>query len=335
MDTSHRLRRLLTALGAGYLGLAAWNGHVYRRTRALPFPPPLEGETGIYNWPGGRIFYTRRGRGEPLVLVHGIYAGADSHEFQYVFGPLAERYEVYAYDILGFGHSSRPNVRYSGALYVRLLADFIRDVVGRPANVVATSLSGGHAIVAASQERSLIRRLILEAPTGRTAPGRPSVARDAAYIALTLLPDLGEALLNAIASRASIRWYLRHMAFYDPGKVSEEVVEYCYRSAHQPGAQYPLVAFLTGRLDVPIEGALRSLVQPLALVWGRQARFTPVQEADWFLRVRPDAMLNVMEQTGSDAVRERPEEFVHVTLATLAHEGAAVAASRVGEKTAR
>jgi len=332
MSAARRWRNLLTTLGVGYLGLAAWNGYVYRRTRELPLPLPLEGEAGTYEWPGGRIFYTRRGQGEPLLLVHGIYAGADSHEFQYVFQALAEHYQVYAYDLLGFGHSARPNVRYSGALCVRLLTDFIRDVIGRPTSVVATSLSGGHAIVAASQERGLIRRLILEAPTGRTAATRPSAVADAAYIALNLLPDLAEGLLNAIASRASIRWYLRNMAFYDPSKVTDELVEYGYRSAHQPGAQYPFVAFLTGRFDVALEGALRSLPQPLALIWGREARFTPVQQAEWFLRARPDAMLNVVEQTGIDVVRERPDEFVHVTLATLGHRPAGPAPKEMAER---
>lgn len=327
MRTMHRMRRLLASLGVGYLGVAAWNGYVYRRTRGLPFPPPLEGEPGTYDWPGGRIYYTRRGQGEPLLLVHGIYAGADSHEFQSVFAALAEHHEVYAYDLLGFGHSARPKLRYSGELCVRLLRDFARDVIGRPVSVVATSLSGGHAIVAASQEPGLIRHLILEAPTGRTAAARRTAA-DAAYLTLNLLPDLAEGLANALGSRASQRWFLRNMVFYDPRKVTDELVEYGYLSAHQPGAQHALVAFLTGRFDVALEGALRSLSQPLALVWGRQARFTPVQEAEWFLRRRPDAMLNVVERTGGNVVRERPDEFLHIVLATLGTKERAIGAER-------
>ncbi len=330
MSVTRRMRNLALGLGAGYLGLAAWNGSIDRRTRRLPFPPPLEGETGTYNWRGWRIFHTRRGRGEPVLLVHGIYAGADSHEFQYVFDDLAEHYEVYAYDLLGFGHSQRPEVRYSGELCASLLGDFLRDVIGRPAAVVATSLSGGHAILAASRERELIRHLVLEAPTGQTTTSRRSAVADAAYLALSLLPELAEATVNAIASRASIRWYLRHMAFYDPTKVTGELVEYGYRSAHQPGAQYPFVAFLTGRFDVPLAQPLRELRQPLTLIWGRNARFTPVSEASRLLELRPDAALYVLDRTGVDAVRERPDEFVRLTRAALAgeqveaREGAAV-----------
>lgn len=319
MSASSRLRRFLVGLGLGYLGLAAWNGRVYRRTRQLDYPLPLDGETGTYDWPGGRIFYTYRGQREPLLLVHGLYAGADSHDYFRVFGPLAERYRVYAYDLLGFGHSARPNVRYSGPLYVRLMVDFVRDVIGRPATVIANSLSGSHAIRAAAQEPDLIRRLILIAPDGTVEESvQPGALSSAAYLAFNLFPDLGEAARNLIASRASLRWYLRNMAYYDPSKVTTERIEYGYRSAHQPGAEHALVAFVTGRLNVPVDDALRQTVQPLSLFWGREARVTPLSEAERFLALRPDARLYVFERTGLDLLSERPQEFLHRTFELLA-----------------
>ncbi|MDI7276574.1 MAG: alpha/beta fold hydrolase [Anaerolineae bacterium] len=312
MRIAKRFRRLLTSLGLGYLALAAWNGRTYRRVRRLDFPPPLEGDAASYDWSGGRIYYTRRGQGEPLLLVHGIYAGADSYQFRKVFAPLAGRCEVYAYDLLGFGHSARPDVRYSGPLYVRLLSDFVRNVIGRPATVIATSLSGGHAVLAADREREMIRRLVLVAPTGSTTPSiYPGGAAQAVYLALNLLPDLGEGVRNLIASRPFIRYYLRSMAYYDPENASPDLVEYSYRSAHQPGAEHALAAFLTGHLNVPVGDALRSLPQPLSLFWGRHSRVTTLAQAECYLSVRPDARLHVLERAGLDAINEQPEEFVH------------------------
>lgn len=319
MSARGRWRSFLTALGAGYLGLAAWNGQVYRQTRRLDYPLPLDGEAGTYDWPGGRIHYTRRGQREPVLLVHGIYAGADSHEYSSIFGPLAERYRVYAYDLLGFGHSDRPNVPYSGPLYVRLLEDFIRNVIGRPTAVIANSLSGAHAIHAAAEAPELIRRLLLIAPDA-TAMGaaRPGSVANAANLALNLLPDLGEATVNLIATRPSQRWYLRNMAYFDPAKVTPERVEYGYRSAHQPGAQHALIAFVTGRLNLPVDDALPLTTQPLSLFWGREAKVTPLSDAATFLALRPDARLEVFERTGLDLLSERPQEFLHRAFEALA-----------------
>jgi len=335
MSISSRVRQLLTALGAGYLGLSAWNGWVWRRTRNLSFPAPLDGEANTYPWPGGMIYYTQRGRSdaEPVVLVHGIYAGADSHEWRGIFEGLAERYQVYAYDLLGFGHSAHPYLRYSGPLYVRLLIDFLRAVVRRPATVVASSLSGGHAIRAASEAPDLIRRLILEAPTGQV--GRmvePSAGQQALYLAANVLPDLGEGLRNLIATRTYIRSYLASQAYYDPSRISDETVNHGYISAHQPGGQYPLVAFLSGHLNVPIDDALRSLSQPISLIWGRQARVTPLSDARRLLQLQPRARLHVMEQTGLDAAQERPQEFLRIVEDVLAgREAGAVSEQQLAE----
>ncbi len=324
MSVLSRLRPFLAALGAGYLGIAALNAGLERRLRNTAYPLPLEGETGTYDWPGGRIFYTHRGQREPVLLVHGVYAGADSYDFRDVFAPLAERYSVYAYDLLGFGHSARPKVRYSGPLYIRLMVDFIRDVIGRPTMVIANSLSGSHAIRAAAEAPELIRRLLLIAPDSTTTDSvRPGA--DAAYLALNLLPDLGEGARNLIASRASIRWFQRHMAYYDPNKVTRERIEYGYRSAHEPGAEHALIAFITGRLNVPVDDALARTAQPLALFWGRQAKLTPLSEAERLLALRPDARLFVFERTGLDLLSERPQEFLQRAFEVLAGRPAGMA----------
>ncbi len=318
MSIRSRLRQALNGLALGYLGLAAWNGRVDRRTRNLAFPLPLDGEPYTYNWPGGRIFFTRRGQGEPILLAHAIYAGADSHEFRRIFGPLADRYQVYAYDLLGFGHSARPNVRYSGPLYVRLLSDFVREVIGRPTTVIANSLSAAYAIRAANDERSLIRRLILQAPSAGTSRGRRGIAGEAAYLALNLLPDLGEGLRNAIGVRAFLRYYYRSRVYYDPRNITDDLVDYTYVSVHQPGSQYPLIAFVTGHLDVPVDDALRALPQPVSLFWGREAKQTPLAEARHYLSGKPDATLHVIERSGDQAFDEQPAEFLHQTFDILA-----------------
>ena len=101
----------------------------------------LEGEHGRYAWTRGGISYTVRGRGEPLVLIHGIYAGASSFEYRRVFAQLAEHHRVYAFDLLGFGLSDRPRITYTPDLYVALIQDFVRQVVGgmdHPVQVIAS-----------------------------------------------------------------------------------------------------------------------------------------------------------------------------------------------------
>jgi pimeloyl-ACP methyl ester carboxylesterase len=59
---------------------------------------------------GVTLHYRRAGRGEPVVLVHGI--PQTSHEWRYVMPRLAEKYTVIAPDLRGLGDSSRPPGAY-------------------------------------------------------------------------------------------------------------------------------------------------------------------------------------------------------------------------------
>src|SRR5260370_39743518 len=87
------------------------------------------GREGRYIWEHGDIWYTVKGQGAPLVLIHGIYAGASSYEYRRVFDLLARDRRVYAFDLLGFGRSARPPLVYPPGLYEQLITDFVREVV--------------------------------------------------------------------------------------------------------------------------------------------------------------------------------------------------------------
>src|SRR5919112_1943166 len=121
------------AAGAGVAALAAVNAAV-ARDAPEPETGAVGGEAGTYQWKHGQIFYRHAGREDaPAVLfVHGIGAGARAFMWRRNFLPLARDFRVYALDLLGFGYSDKPaNAPYSAELYVELLSDFLRDVVGR------------------------------------------------------------------------------------------------------------------------------------------------------------------------------------------------------------
>jgi pimeloyl-ACP methyl ester carboxylesterase len=57
---------------------------------------------------GTRLHYIEKGRGSPVVLLHGNQAMADDFEISGVFDLVAEKHRVIAFDRPGFGHSERP-----------------------------------------------------------------------------------------------------------------------------------------------------------------------------------------------------------------------------------
>ncbi|NHN57159.1 alpha/beta hydrolase [Calidifontibacter sp. DB0510] len=100
------------------------------------------------------ISYSRKGSGQPVVLIHGI--GHRRQAWQRVPDMLAQRYDVIAIDLPGFGESPMPQkpANTSVRSYVEQVEDFIRslDLPTRP-HVVGNSLGGMIALELATRDQ--------------------------------------------------------------------------------------------------------------------------------------------------------------------------------------
>lgn len=279
----------------------------------------LAGETGHFRWAQRDVYYVVKGRGVALVLIHGVYAGASSFEYRRVFDELARAHRVYAMDLLGFGLSDRPPVVYTPDLYVHLIEDFVRQVMGgadHPVRVVASTLSAAFVIRAADAHPQLFERLVLVEPTGiedlAADPNEPTHAAQRWLLRTSLV---GQGIYNAMSSRAGIRHFLR-LTYGGTREVSDDLVDYYYTMAHQRGARFAPASFLAGALDTPVHDAYPRLQQPILLIWGKNARFTPLEHARAFRLANPRADLRVFD-TGALPQDQNPGEFAREVMVWL------------------
>src|SRR5687768_16769466 len=134
-----KLRTALLVIGGISGGLALYNRRLERSGGRLL--NRLGGETRYFRWEGGDLAYSVAGEGEPLLLVHGVYAGASSFEFRKNFEELSKSFRVYALDLLGCGMSERPSRRYGPEDVASQVEDFVREEIGGTAHLVASSLT--------------------------------------------------------------------------------------------------------------------------------------------------------------------------------------------------
>ncbi|MBA2394576.1 MAG: alpha/beta fold hydrolase [Ktedonobacteraceae bacterium] len=256
----HRVRNSLTLPGLFLLG-----GFLLVLRYILRTPQPLTsllpGSAHIYKWTHGHVFYKVHGNVDapPLLLLHAPGIGASAHEMFPMMENLSHHYRVYAPDLLGFGLSDAPDVDYTADIFVALCQDFLRDVVQQPATLFARGLSCNYALAVAARSPELCTHLVLLSPP--TSPGR-SLSDPLSHMIShsTLLSTLVYALLTPYAILSQIiRLHIKERT------VSSEEVKYAFASAHQLGAQYAALAFVSGKLNLDVR--LDAPTQPKLLLW--------------------------------------------------------------------
>ena len=301
-----KVRKAL-AVGGAIGGLALLNRRLERGGEGLG--KPLGGEVRYHGWRGGDLAYTVAGEGEPLLLVHGIYAGASSSEFRRNFGELSRRFRVYALDLLGCGMSEKPRRRYGPEDVTAQIEDFAREEIGGQTHLVASSLSATLALPAAVRSPRLFKKLVLVCPTGYGSLDRPSGALGDAIQGLFLTPVLGDTLYHAVVSRPGIRYYLKNVAYRDPRHVTEDLVDAYHSAGHGPGAKYLPAAFVSGKLNLGVADLWPRVPHKTLLCWGQEAGTPPVSELQRFLTHNPRSDHRLFRDAALLPHDERAETF--------------------------
>jgi pimeloyl-ACP methyl ester carboxylesterase len=300
--------KVLAAVGATVGGLTAMN----RALAKVGEPAGIGGEERRYLWRGWRLAYQVAGEdgAPPLLLVHGVYAGASSYEFRRNFHELTKDFRVYALDLLGCGLSERPRRRYEPEDVAAQVEDFAREEIEAPGSyLIASSLSAALVVPAAVRSPRLFKKLVLVCPTGLGSLDRSSGLLGDSVYGLFRAPVIGDALYNTIVSRRGLRYYLGNVAYHDASSVTDGLIEDYYRTSHQPGAKHLPAAFVSGKLNLGLAGLWTRVPHKTLVAWGQEARTPPVSQAHQFVRRSPRAELKVFREAALVPHDERAETF--------------------------
>lgn len=278
-------------------------------------PPPVPGETFELHGRAGRIAGYTAGNGEPVLLIHSINAAASAYEIRPIYERLLAHRRVVAIDLPGFGRSERGPRRYDARLYTDAIHDAldrIASVTGGPVcDALALSLSSEFLARAATERPVPPRSLALITPTGfssrdATRPKTTGSREIPGLHAVLEGPPWRQALFDLLVSRRSIRYFLKRT--FGREDVDEGLVDYCWRTAHQPGARHAPYAFVSGRLFTKgIRLIYEQLAMPVWLTTAAKGDFRDFSGLDW-VRDRRHWLIHDFP-TGALPQFEQPDAF--------------------------
>ncbi|MEO0972949.1 MAG: alpha/beta fold hydrolase [Pseudomonadota bacterium] len=238
----------------------------------------------------------RGGRGEPVLMLHGF--GADRYHWPRMARHLSRHYEIAAPDLPGFGVSScLTQDRYGLHEQVARLVALLDALAWDRVHLVGNSMGGHLAAALARAHPQRVRSLAL---------------LDAAGVDPQASTEFNEALaagtnLLLADSRRDFR-RLTAMMFVQPPFLPGRVLDYLGDQATARNGWNARVFDQYRESFEPLEQGPAMPDVPALVLWGQEDRVLPVEDAQVFARLLPQAEVVLLPQTGHLPMLERPRE---------------------------
>jgi pimeloyl-ACP methyl ester carboxylesterase len=232
----------------------------------------LKGTIQQYSWTWNHqeysVTYETLGQGHPVLLLPAFSTVSTRHEMAGIAQILANNYQVFTLDWLGFGDSERPKLNYNPELYHQLLQDFVQATFTQPVVIIAAGHASGYALKLAQTKPNLVSKIILIAPTWcgpLKVMGLPNQVRDGVRETVRS-PFLGQLLYYLNTTPSFLRLMYRRHVYTDASKLTPELIASKKQITQKTGSRYAPAAFVTGTLD-PVESRTEFLafIQSLSI----------------------------------------------------------------------
>lgn len=253
------------------------------------------------------LVFERRGTGDPLVLLHGI--GSRWQAFAPVLDTLAERFEVFALDMPGFGASPAPA---GGVPSIAALTDevhaWMRAQGVDGAHVAGNSTGGGVALELA--DRGAAASAVALAPIGfwstperRWAQASLRNTRSISRLTRPLAPAIAA---SRVGRAVTLAQYVAKPGRLDPAAVVEDIDALLGASAFDD-----VNAAFAGYV-VPPTAADRV---PVTIAWGGRDRLLLPRQLERARRRLPRARHVLLPAAGHLMMSDEPEAVAQLIIA--------------------
>ncbi|NTU59059.1 MAG: alpha/beta hydrolase [Chlorobiaceae bacterium] len=207
----------------------------------------------------------------PLLFIHG-YGGMIEHWNDNI-PAFDNRYRIYAMDLIGFGQSGKPNVRYSLELFATQIQAFLHLKKLDKIILVGHSMGAASGILYAHLNPDKVKALVLANPSGLYGNSMDGMAK--AFFGLVGSPLIGEMLFAAFANPVGVSQSLTP-TYYNQKKVDLELINQFSRPLMDRGAIFSYLSPSRRPHDFLLDSIMPCKYKGDAwLIWGAEDSALP------------------------------------------------------------
>ena len=283
MSKNHTFRKIVVATALIGTAMYIANEYIMKIATSKDLLKKDNGE--YYSFKYGKVFYKVSGEGKPILLIHDINESSSSMEWCHLEKELSKTNKVYTIDLLGCGRSDKPKLNYNSFLYVQLINDFIRDVIGEPTDIIATGKSVSPVIMSTKLREEAVDRIILINPADLVELGDIPDRFAKLKKAVITCPIIGTFIYHMLHTSDSIFNTFINDYYSDSNADFSEVCDYYYESAHKDksGSKYLYASIQGGSLNMNINHGLKVLDKDIIIISGEdyyESDYVPEEYAE-------------------------------------------------------
>lgn len=201
---------------------------------------------------------------------------------------------------------------YTNYLYVQLISDFIKSVIGHRTNVIASGESASIPVMACASDPDLFDQIMLINPLRildcSLIPGKLAKM----YKFMVELPVIGTLLYHIAASKHIIAEEVCSHGFYNPFSVKPKLIDSYYEAAHLGNA--PKAIYASSKCNYTkcnITNAIRKIDNSLYIIGGSAVSDIETR-LDEYKDCNPAIETAIIPETKGLPHLESPEKVLHL-----------------------
>ena len=269
----------------------------------------------FYETKNGKVFYKKYGEGTPILMIHDVSCDTSSYEWYNNIEGLSKDHSVYVIDLLGCGKSDKPNIQYVAFLYVQMISNFIKDIIGEEVDVVTSGDSFAIAAFAKTMKNSSIKSIIAINPPKYHAASIDPGMREKAIHKIVDMPILGTFIYNINNTSYATNKRISEKYYENSNNVSSNLMDCFYEMSHASdgNGKYLYASTLSNYTDSDIMIALPKLIEADITIISNIN--TDYEE---YKKVLPNIKLTEIDYGKKKPQMEYPEKINELILESLA-----------------